>query len=213
MKVRCILNFQNTTNLKMCCVWFFRFSFDRWTFYHLFWNKNDTFRTNRRCDYHNLRCCIDCIDTKNNRMCKNASLRNAVILSLFTAKIKMNEQKILDLLRQFEDEERAYWNWRWLYDRWIDRWSMIIWRKTYWKREELAPLEAESIIISRRYWFIKRLIERNKIDKDKLRWKNPYFRLEWWWVFESAQQKRYFTALFLLNMTWDPFRLLLSILR
>ena len=151
MKVRCILNFQNTTNLKMCCVWFFRFSFDRWTFYHLFWNKNDTFRTNRRCDYHNLRCCIDCIDTKNNRMCKNASLRNAVILSLFTAKIKMNEQKILDLLRQFEDEERAYWNWRWLYDRWIDRWSMIIWRKTYWKREELAPLEAESIIISRRY--------------------------------------------------------------
>jgi len=119
-------------------------------------------------------------------------------------------QKLIDLLRR----RKPNFDKNNILDYMYSQWTIFIkdWKPVYAYDEDIFP-NTELMIISKKEWFIKRLIEQDLIDKDKLRWKNPYFKLEWWWIYESAQEKRYYTTLMLLAITDDPIKLLLSILK
>lgn len=119
-------------------------------------------------------------------------------------------QKLIDLLRR----RKPNFDKNNILDYMYSQWTIFIkdWKPVYAYDEDIFP-NTELMIISKKEWFIKRLIEQDLIDKDKLRWKNPYFKLEWWWIYESAQEKRYYTTLMLLAIIDDPIKLLLSILR
>lgn len=119
-------------------------------------------------------------------------------------------QKLIDLLRR----RKPNFDKNNILDYMYSQWTIFIkdWKPVYAYDEDIFP-NTELMIISKKEWFIKRLIEQDLIDKDKLRWKNPYFKLEWWWIYESAQEKRYYTTLMLLAITNDPIKLLYSILK
>lgn len=112
-------------------------------------NENDFFRTNRSCDYHDLRCCIDCTYSKDNRMCKNASLRNAVILLLFVAKIKMDEKT-----RRIK-RHRALTE----YQTWCERIVNLFCKIYFWncknrdRCEYLAWYMKRTIVVNEKYYF------------------------------------------------------------
>lgn len=69
-------------------------------------------------------------------------------------------QKLLELLNQFDDEEGKD-----LYE-WEIEWEDIIWYNRFWGWYETIDV-SKSVIISKRYWFIERLSENNKINFHK----------------------------------------------
>ena len=150
------------------------------------------------------RCCLNdtkitniwwIIDTKN-------SLWNRFICRILN---QMNDKmkKLMNLLNEYLIE--------------IERWFTVNYRNEEFKcfddLEETWRNINQELLILKSFKFIERLFERKKIDENKLRWANPYFRLEWWWIFKSAKEKRYYTALMLLAITDEPMKLLSSILK
>jgi len=68
-------------------------------------------------------------------------------------------EKLLNLLNQYDDEEGKD-----LYE-WEIEWEDIIWYNRFWWWYETIDV-SRSVIISKRYWFIERLVKKDKIDTD-----------------------------------------------
>lgn len=108
-------------------------------------------------------------------------------------------EKLIELFKEYVDNhwtdtkdlEKEYWV--------IDDWQWFL----YWTREYLYE-----IIVSKKFWFIKWLVENEKIDTEKLGEKSEYtFIKNGWWehIIEDV--------LMLLSIQDEPINLLLEILK
>lgn len=124
-------------------------------------------------------------------------------------------EKLLNLLNQYDDEEGKD-----LYE-WEIEWEDIIWYNRFWWWYETIDV-SRSVIISKRYWFIERLVKKDKIDTDA--YKTVYsgdldkrrtlvesrdgeeiYQVTEHWVYESL--------LMLLSIQEEPVSFLISLLK
>ena len=100
-------------------------------------------------------------------------------------------EKLLNLLQEFYWENRKFSN---------DDWLLTM---TNWV-ENLSGAYAQTYIISKQGWFIKWLVENDKIDLDKI----PYLTDELWWGFDEYEE-----VIMILSISDEPIRFLISILK
>lgn len=86
-------------------------------------------------------------------------------------------------------------------------------KELYWRDAEMVDLNYE-IVISKKFWFIKWLVENDKINIEKLlNIQNEYFRLQVW--NDNYNSENYFVdgLLMLLAIQDEPIEFLISILK
>ena len=110
-------------------------------------------------------------------------------------------EKLIELLNEYE------WNKLYFYDDWIycDKYDMYeVW-------DSLIELE----IISKRYWFIKWLVENDKIDFDKVMklWIPCFVRYDKWEIISVHDVDFYKQLIMLLSIQDNPIEFLISILK
>lgn len=112
-------------------------------------------------------------------------------------------QKLLELLNQYDDEEGKD-----LYE-WEIEWEDIIWYNRFWWGYETIDV-SKSVIISKRYWFIERLVKKWKLKDEPIFMRDDVLDQ---WFFQSwilGQVDRY-TAL--LSIMENPVYALLDLLK
>lgn len=114
-------------------------------------------------------------------------------------------QKLLELLYQYDDEE-----WKDLYE-WEIEWEDIIWYNRFWWWYETIDV-SKSVIISKRYWFIERLVIKDKIDEItmwrlKVEWKNTLI------MSIANKSDFYLCLLMLLSIQEEPVSFLIALLK
>jgi len=112
-------------------------------------------------------------------------------------------QKLLELLNQFDDEEGKD-----LYE-WEIEWEDIIWYNRFWWWYETIDV-SRSVIISKRYWFIERLVKKDKIDTNNLNLKVFKSMFSNDWTVEISYEE---LILMLLAISDEPIEYLISILK
>ena len=78
--------------------------------------------------------------------------------------------KLIELLNEYEKEKNSeYYEW----EKWI-WWPFLLFRRDTYDEEwsHLYSDTADTYVISKKYWFIKRLVENEKIDFKKHDWYN-----------------------------------------
>ena len=100
-------------------------------------------------------------------------------------------EKLLNLLQEFYWENRKFSN---------DDWLLTM---TNWV-ENLSGAYAQTYIISKQGWFIKWLVENDKIDLDKI----PYLTDELWWGFDEYEE-----VIMILSISDEPIRFLCEIIK
>lgn len=115
-------------------------------------------------------------------------------------------QKLLELLNQYDDEEGKD-----LYE-WEIEWEDIIWYNRFWGWYETIDV-SKSAIISKRYWFIERLVKKDKIDFEHMSW-------HWRIISYLTDEKNYkrndikeWVVLMLLSIQEEPINFLISLLK
>ena len=105
--------------------------------------------------------------------------------------------KLLELLNEYVEE-------MWMCLRWHGiEWEVFVW-------EHWTDL-SEMVMISKNYWFIQRLVEQDKIDKDKIIEKSEYL-IEYRWNNIDQNMFRN-TLLMLLSISENPISDLISYLK
>ena len=124
-------------------------------------------------------------------------------------------QKLLELLNQYDDEEGKD-----LYE-WEIEWEDIIWYNRFWWWYETIDV-SRSVIISKRYWFIERLVKKDKIDIDAYKtvfsWdldKRKNLTRQIWWeeFYQVVEHWAYESLLMLLSIQEEPVSFLISLLK
>ncbi len=124
-------------------------------------------------------------------------------------------QKLLELLNQYDDEEGKD-----LYE-WEIEWEDIIWYNRFWWWYETIDV-SKSVIISKRYWFIERLVKKDKIDIDAYKtvfsWdldKRKNLTRQIWWeeFYQVVEHWAYESLLMLLSIQEEPVSFLISLLK
>ncbi len=85
--------------------------------------------------------------------------------------------KLIELLNQYEKERKSWWTWRSIdsYD------NCVYWVDCDWETE----ITMYSDLYSKYYWFIKWLVDNDKIDFDKVNkvyYKNIYCWTDWKYI-------------------------------
>lgn len=124
-------------------------------------------------------------------------------------------EKLLNLLNQYDDEEGKD-----LYE-WEIEWEDIIWYNRFWWWYETIDV-SRSVIISKRYWFIERLVKKDKIDIDAYKtvfsWdldKRKNLTRQIWWeeFYQVVEHWAYESLLMLLSIQEEPVSFLISLLK
>lgn len=124
-------------------------------------------------------------------------------------------QKLLELLNQYDDEEGKD-----LYE-WEIEWEDIIWYNRFWWWYETIDV-SRSVIISKRYWFIERLVKKDKVDIDAYKtvfsWdldKRKNLTRQIWWeeFYQVVEHWAYESLLMLLSIQEEPVSFLISLLK
>jgi hypothetical protein len=116
-------------------------------------------------------------------------------------------EKLLNLLNEYDDGE-----WVDLYE-WHIEWEDIIWYNRFWWGYETIDV-SRSVIISKRYWFIERLVKKDKIDTFKLLGK--WFDTQKWYErehYHTVSEWNTDLLLMLSNIQNNPIELLITLLR
>lgn len=116
-------------------------------------------------------------------------------------------QKLLELLNQYDDEEGKD-----LYE-WEIEWEDIIWYNRFWGWYETIDV-SKSVIISKRYWFIERLVKKDKVDTLKLLGK--WFDTQKWYErehYHTVSEWNTDLLLMLLNIQEEPVSFLIDLLK
>jgi len=127
-------------------------------------------------------------------------------------------EKLIELLNEYEIKRERKFEWfkrdRMPYYEWSDEefgdgTITYLWlNKEDYKWEELYWDSANAVLISKKYWFIKWLVENEKIDYEKVRkWEWNWSR----WHFETVQPEYY--IIMLLAIQDEPIEFLISILK
>ena len=122
-------------------------------------------------------------------------------------------EKLIELLNEYEKSTGIVFN------IWTKEWTLHYYDN--YKDENIYD-NVRLLIISKEYWFIKRLVENDKIDRNKLTekiWKTlfPILKYEelWYW-YEIQSEKRfsdYESLLMLLSISDEPIDFLISVLK
>lgn len=124
-------------------------------------------------------------------------------------------QKLLELLNQYDDEEGKD-----LYE-WEIEWEDIIWYNRFWWWYETIDV-SKSVIISKRYWFIERLVKKDKVDTDAYKtvysgdldkWKTLTMSSGWDEFYQVTEHWVYESLLMLLSIQDNPISFLVSLLK
>lgn len=115
--------------------------------------------------------------------------------------------KLIDLLNEFEKEIEQH-DWFPIYNWYIDKfnWLMVAEDDQTWEKYKLW--EAESILISKRYWFIKWLIDKYHIELPMSLWVVKNYTPEAWYNWYSDKE----SLLMILSISEDPIKLLLKLI-
>ena len=128
--------------------------------------------------------------------------------------------KLIELLNQFEVEKwenSAHWQ------------TMKARRREWhiWQLESIfgtlmSERESRLSITSKSYWFIQRLVDNDKIDRNKFKEKNwthwmrnlnKWFNVIWEWVIDWEDYSDLESILMLLSIQENPIQFLISILK
>ena len=110
--------------------------------------------------------------------------------------------KLIELLNEYEKKSAVHW-YEWY-------WQDVLMCRYFIVKDgfEFYTDEATTIAISKYYWFIKWLVENDKIDYEKVRsWEWNWSR----WHFETVQPEYY--IIMLLAIQDEPIRFLCEILK
>ena len=90
----------------------------------------------------------------------------------------MKMEKLIELLNEFEKEVYAeehkhidFPDWTFTeWDCWFEWDGSLLWEEDWlnWSWSDYRCYNSDLVIISKSYWFIKRLVENDKIDKEKI---------------------------------------------
>lgn len=106
-------------------------------------------------------------------------------------------EKLIELLNEYEEEEELYEYDNWIINTWYDM-------QEVWK--DLVELE----IISKKFWFISRLFENDKIDIYTNLKNNWTFRREFYAI---EGRKEYERLIMLLSVEDNPIQYLIDLLK
>jgi len=111
-------------------------------------------------------------------------------------------EKLIELLNEWELEV------------WSSRLKWYIWNNPIWIYCKSSDyhfwLFSKIILISKEYWFIKRLVENDKIDRDRILKENWQFRL---FYYDLERVKNYDRLVMYLSVEDNPIEFLISILK
>lgn len=109
-------------------------------------------------------------------------------------------EKLIELLNEREKKEiNQTYEWHNLWD--------FVFADNVQTGENLDSSESASILIAKKYWFIKWLVDNDKIDYNKLEDNNDY------WAMKENWANTYKALLMLLSVQDKPIDLLISILK
>ena len=89
-------------------------------------------------------------------------------------------EKLIELLNEYEKKERKSEFYEW--EKWI-WWEFNLFRRDT-RDEEWSHIysdTADTYVISKKFWFIKRLVENDKIDRPKVWLKIKDLWKDYWW--------------------------------
>lgn len=120
-------------------------------------------------------------------------------------------EELLKLLNQYEKEGRKseYYEW----EKWI-WWPFLLFRRDTYDEEwsHLYSDTSDTYVISKKYWFIKWLVNNDKIDRPKVWLKIKDLWENYWW-FAIYSWIHIECLLMLLSIQSEPIRFLISILK
>lgn len=114
------------------------------------------------------------------------------------------EKKLIELLNEYEKD--------WLneFETYVERWycerTEQILSGKWENNNELKPCE----IISKKYWFIKWLVDNDKIDRERILKENWQFRL---FYYDLERVKNYDRLVMYLSVEDNPIEFLISVLK
>lgn len=114
-------------------------------------------------------------------------------------------EKLIQYLNQFEEEKAKYWN---QYCNWQYIWGRPI-CTTSFDMNKIVQF-SDLLIISKMYEFIKRLIDKDKIDFYNILKENWTFRKEFYAI---ENKKEYERLIMLLSVEDNPLEFLISVLK
>lgn len=113
--------------------------------------------------------------------------------------------KLIELLNQFEKEKKSWYTWNN-----IDRYdNCVYWVDCDWETE----ITMYSDLYSKYYWFIKWLVDNDKIDRDKIIEKSDFMPIVSNKVWDFLQPTEEQELLMLLSIQDNPIEFLVSILK
>lgn len=132
-------------------------------------------------------------------------------------------EKLIELLNEFEKEVYAdehehieYPDWTWDdWEYWFEWDSSILGEEDWlnWSWSDYRCYNSDLVIISKRYWFIKRLVENDKIDRDKIIEKSDFMPIASDKVWDFLQPTEEQELLMLLSIQDNPIEFLCSVLK
>ena len=133
--------------------------------------------------------------------------------------------ELISLLNKYELEREKgveeFKNWTLpLWERYLCQWELAYEpAENFFNWETLIWDSANSVVISKHYGFIKRLVDNDKIDKKKIdtrlvRYVESHYDEEWYWVENSYEDyELYECLLMLISIQDNPIEFLISILK
>ncbi len=109
-------------------------------------------------------------------------------------------EKLIELLNEYEKELNTGLRWR------IDEMYWMLWR---W----LSLMWVDQYLISKHYWFIKWLVDNDKIDRDRVLISFSMSESDWLWNYYWHWVECYQSLLMLLAIQDEPIEFLISILK
>ena len=103
--------------------------------------------------------------------------------------------KLLELLNEYEiEKEKSEWvnvdayvefKWEWVWEWYLNKWLTRFDETDHWEWDNLYWDTAVAYLISKSFWFIKWLVENDKIDRHKFYDKNI---LKWFMTLTSEEK-------------------------
>jgi len=131
-------------------------------------------------------------------------------------KEKIWMEKLIDLLNEYEiEKEKSEWvnvdayvefKWEWVWEWYLNKWLTRFDETDHWEWDNLYWDTAVAYLISKSFWFIKWLVEKDKIDRDIMGWKSE--NMYW-----DNNFSRYERLLMILSISDTPIEDLISYLK
>ena len=132
-------------------------------------------------------------------------------------------EKLIELLNEYEiEKEKSEWvnvdyyvefKWKWVWEWYLNKWLTRFDETDRWEWDNLYWDTAVAYLISKSFWFIKWLVENDKIDRDEIIINSDFMPIAFdrkWEKYEWSEEKQ---LLMLLSISDTPIEDLISYLK